>query len=238
MANKVFDTIKKLTTRKRKKPVRKRLTPGLARIGQQALKRGAKVGAGRPTGTYKYGMPISVYKKLLAQKKRELGEYKLEQSRKFARRGLSPEQVKLMQWQRTVEERLPQQQQQIKKGDGPERMVDDELAFDRWRAEKKLSPSAEQILTRLRRVQNKGKRDNIRQQRIHEERRIISDKGNLMKAHENMININMDFTNVDPETNILMAPSVFKEDARENLLRTNKLNILQTREAGNSLFFG
>jgi hypothetical protein len=58
-----------------------------------------------------------------------------------------------------------------------------------------------------------------------------------MKAHENMNPINMDFTGVNPEENILMAPSIFKENPENNILRTKKFNIMQTREAGNNLKF-
>ena len=125
------------------------------------------------------------------------------------------------------------------KGDGPEKAVDDELEFNRWRAKEVLSPSAAAILTRLRKTQNKGKNDNIRQQRILEERRIISQKGNMMKAHTNMIDTTMDFTGVDAETNILMAPNVFKEtEENGHILKTNRPNILQTGITGNRLRFG
>ena len=202
-------------------------------------------GAGRPVGVYKYGVPIQVYKKLQAQRKEQIRRYQQAQQMQYRRRGISPQQLQQMQLRRTMEERdtPPAIQQQMVekpfKGDGPEKAVDDELEFNRWRARETLSPSATAILTRLRKTQNKGKMDNIRQQRILEERRIVSQKGNMMKAHTNMIDTTMDFTGVDPETNILMAPNVFRESPdNPHILRTNRLNILQTKEAGNRLRFG
>jgi hypothetical protein len=153
---------------------------------------------------------------------------------KFRRRGITPKQLRQMQMARTVERGMPERTP-MKKGDEPEAMADDELAFKRWEAERTLSPSAQRILMRLRRVQNKGKLDNIRQQRIHEERRIISQKANMFRAHENMVNVNMDFTGV-PQDNILNAPNAFKEDIEDHILKQKRLNILQTREAGNNLF--
>ena len=65
---------------------------------------------------------------------------------------------------------------------------------------------------------------------------MISEKGNLFKAHENMIPVRLDFTGVGQE-NILMAPSVFKENPEDNILRPKRLNILQSREAGTNLKF-
>jgi len=202
--------------------------------------------AGRPAGVYKHGVPIQVYKKLQAQRKEQIRRYQQAQQMQYSRRGISPQQLQQMQLRRTMEERNmpPQIQQQMQmmqepfKGDGPEKAVDDELEFNRWRAKETLSPSANAILTRLRKTQNMGKMANIRQQRILEERRIISQKGNMMKAHTNMIDTTMDFTGVD-QTNILMAPNVFKESPdNPHILKTNRPNTLQTGITGNRLRFG
>ena len=114
---------------------------------------------------------------------------------------------------------------------------DDELRFQDWRAQNTVSPNTQRLLNDIRRIQNKGKSDNIAQQRRHWERRLVGANTNLMKAHENMINVRMDMTGVNPEENILMAPSVFKESPENNILRTNRFNIMQTREAGNNLKF-
>jgi len=200
---------------------------------------------GRPAGTYKYGMPIQEYNQLKRKRVEQIQRYREAQQMQLQRRGISPQQLQQMQLQRTIQERQqPQQFQQVRefkkpfKGDGPEKSVDEELEFNRWRAKEVLSPSAEAILTRLRKTQNMGKMANIRQQRIQEERRIISQKGNLMRAHENMIDTTMDFTGVDAETNILMAPNVFKESPNNpHILKTNRPNILQTGVTGNRLKF-
>jgi len=192
-------------------------------------------GRGRPKGTYKYSMPISEYKKLQSRQKALYSEYQQEQLMELRRRGVTPEQIQRLQLQRTMEQGLPQPVRRLQ--DEPEQMVDQELEFRRFAADKSLSPSAREILTRLRRTQNLGKVANIRQQRIQKERRMISEKGNLFKAHTNMIPVRLDFTGVDPSTNILMAPSVFKENPEDNILRPKRLNILQSREAGNNLKF-
>lgn len=191
-------------------------------------------GRGRPKGTYKYSMPIGEYKKLQSRKKALYSEYQREQIMKLRGRGVTPEQIQRLQLQRTMEIGLPQPVRRLQ--DEPEQMVDDELRFKKFMADKSLSPSAREILTRLRRVQNKGKMDNIRQQRIQKERRMISEKGNLMKAHENMIPVRIDFTGVGQD-NVLMAPSVFKENPEDNILRLKRLNILQSRAAGTDLKF-
>jgi len=193
-------------------------------------------GPGRPKGTYKYGMPIHEYKRLMTQKRETYREYQMDQLNKFRRRGISPEQVQQRQITRTVERGFPEQEREVRKQDEPEAMADDELSFKQYEADKTLSPSARSILLKLRRIQNKGKSDNIRQQRIQAERRMISEKGNLMKAHENMINVRMDFTGVSNE-NILMAPNTFKENPENNILRQNRPSLLNTKEMGNDLGF-
>ncbi len=175
-------------------------------------------GRGRPEGTYKYGMPIGEYKKLQSRKKALQRQYSEEQMGKLRRRGITPAQLQQMQLARTLEEGRMPPQELMHKGDIPGKIVDDELEFQRWVAKKHLSPSAERILTRLRRTQNMGKAANIKQQRIQEERRIISQKGNLMKAHENMVDVRLDFSGVS-QSNILMADNTFREDPENNILR-------------------
>ena len=41
----------------------------------------------------------------------------------------------------------------------------------------------------------------------------------------------------DMENNILQAESVFKENPENNILRSRRLNLMQTKEAGNNLKF-
>ena len=104
-------------------------------------------------------------------------------------------------------------------------------------ADKTISPRTQEMLTQIRRIQNKGKIDNIEQQRRQWERRVVGHSMNLMKAHENMNPIRLDFTGVNPEENILMAENVFRENAEDNILKQKRFNIMQTREAGNNLKF-
>jgi len=118
-------------------------------------------------------------------------------------------------------------------------VADEELDFRKWSAETTISPNTQRLLDRVRRIQNKGKFDNIEMQRRLRERDMLGRSMNLMKAHENMIDTRMDFTGVDASENILMAPSVFKENPQNNILRNNRgsLGILNTRDAGNNLKF-
>lgn len=108
--------------------------------------------------------------------------------------------------------------------------------FEQFVKSRQMSYNTQRILQRVATIQNKGKKDNEEMQRRLRERKILEGSMNLMKAHENMQNVNMDFTGVSDD-NILKAPNTFKENPENNILRTNKLNILQTKEGGNQLQF-
>jgi hypothetical protein len=186
-------------------------------------------GAGRPRGTYKYGMPIQEWKKLQAKRKALLKVYQQQQLQRLRKRGFTKEEFVEAQIDRTVDDGLPEPEESV---------PDEELRFQEWLAKNTVSPNTQRIIDRQRRIQLKGKRDDINQQRIQQERRLVESKGNLLKAHQNLHKVEMDFTGVDPTTNILMAPNTFKEVPGNKVLRdTGKPSILQTREAGNSLFF-
>jgi len=218
---------RKVTPKKRQVGV-KRLLGAFGVVGGA----GTQAGPGRPKGTYKYSMPIHEYKKLQSRKKALYSEYQREQIMKLRRRGVSPEQIQQLQLRRTMEEGLPPPTRRLQ--DEPEQMVDDELAFKKFEADNSLSPSAQALLTRLRRTQNLGKMANIRQQRIQKERRMLSEKGNLMKAHENMIPVRIDFTGVS-ENNILKSRNIFLESAENNILRKREgsRHILDVSEENN-----
>jgi len=252
---KVFTKAKasKKRTKVRQTATRKLLGAfGVMGAGQQA-------GPGRPKGSYKYGMPIHKYKALQRNKRIMMEEYRQQQVMTLRRRGLSPEQVQEQQMQRTVQERIavqrqPQQtpreinimeprnekqMQRARRNSVAQQAIgvaDDELNFRRWAAQNSVSPNTQRMLVEIRRIQNKGKKDNIEQQRRHEERRMVGRQMSLFKAHLNLAPSQLDFTGVSNE-NILMAPSVFKENPEDNILRPKRLNILQTKEVGNSLFF-
>jgi len=114
--------------------------------------------------------------------------------------------------------------------------VDDELSFRKWSAETTISPNTQRILDNVRRIQNKGKTDNIEMQRRVRERNMVGRSMNLMRAHENMVDTSMDFTGVG-EDNILKAPSIFKEQPENFILRKRGASILDTKSTGNSLWF-
>lgn len=221
-------------------------------------------GAGRPRGTYKYGMPIHLYKKMIRDRKVKYQRYQQERQMKLSTKGFTPEQIQQLQQQQAIREMQEpeteedyedyeeQQVQQVqprptqRKGYGrilprsqqirPERSVaDDELDFAQYRGEQTISPRTQMLLDSIRRIQNKGKRDNIEQQRRHRERKMVSESTNLLRAHENMINPTMDFTGI-PEDNILLARNTFKEDPENNILRKRR-SLLDTHSYGNQLKF-
>lgn len=100
------------------------------------------------------------------------------------------------------------------------------------------SPSYRQLMENLIRIQNKSKTDFNRFERIKRERDTIGRQMNLMKAHENLNKVRMDFTKLpEGDLSILSAPNIFKELQENNILKNQRLNILQTKEAGNLLFF-
>jgi hypothetical protein len=112
--------------------------------------------------------------------------------------------------------------QQIRPGRS---VADDELDFRQWSAEKTISPRTQRVLDTIRRIQNKGKSDNIEQQRRNRERNMVGRSMNLLKAHENMIHTTMDFTGVKDD-NPLMAENIWKTNPNNNIMRTNRSNIL------------
>jgi len=225
-------------------------------------------GAGRPKGSYKYGMPIQVYNQQLREKKAMFQQYQQTQAMKYKTKGFSPEQVQALQQQKIVSE-IPQSramlvQERVQEMREPMQLInqrpvansfgrviprsqqvqpapsvaDEELEFRHWAATETISPKTQRMLDTIRRIQNKGKQDNIEQQRRLRERNMVGRSMNLMKAHENMIDVRMDMTGVS-EDNILLAPSVFKENPENNILNTQgRPSLLNTRDMGNDLRFG
>lgn len=272
-------------TKKGIKEVRLRYKPTGRKEGMKAIKHREKVtrgtlsalgiiggkqtykGAGRPRGTYKYGMPIQVYNKMLQQKRALYQQYQQEQYARLKPRGYSPEQIQMLQQQQALQEleqptteavirqvqpqaiqetigqprqlpqflkmKVPTGRTYVKPSTAP---VDDELNFRKWSAETTISPRTQDILDNLRRIQNKGKADNIEMQRRLRERNMVGRAMNMTKAHENMIDSSLDFTGV-PEDNILKAPNIFREVEGNNILRRRGINILNTREGGNDIKF-
>lgn len=104
-----------------------------------------------------------------------------------------------------------------------------------------LSENTKRMLDRVREIQTRGQRQDDKMQRVLRERRILQDATDLMKTPSLFDSKNrrgkLDFSGVS-EDNILFAPNIFREreDVR-NMLRSNRFNILQTKESGNNLKF-
>jgi len=224
------------------KKSRKVLTSRSKRFGELAKAFGAMpgkasgAGAGRPKGSYKYkigGKPVSVFawRKFMAQRKQQLAQFQAQQNQRLERKGFQPEQIQQLR-QHHVAQRVQQGKPMME-----DNVADQELAFREHLARNTVSPRTQQILVALRRTQNKAKADNIEQQRRHHERNMVGRAMNMTKAHENLVPVRLDFTGVNPEENILMAPSVFREDPKNNILRPRRRNILDMQE-NNLRFFG
>lgn len=233
--NSLSNIEKKIGASKKKTKSRAKGVRGLAQAAGVIPGSASGAGAGRPKGSYKYriqGKPVSVFawRKHMAERKRQLAQFQGQQNQRLAQKGFQPEQLQQLRRQHVVQ-RIQQGKPQMENN-----VADQELAFRKHLANNTVSPRTQQILIALRRTQNLAKTANVEHERRTHERNLVGKSMNMMEAHTNMVPIKLDFTGVNEE-NILMAPSLFKEDARNNLLRTNRLNILQTKEANNSLFF-
>ena len=240
---------KRLFSGKSQRKVSKRRQEGTRRLlGAMGIGgRESQAGPGRPRGTYKHGMPIHVYKKLMQERRMKQQVYQQQQLRALQQRGISPEQFQQLQIQRTIQQ--PQQfrqqvQQQAPVDDGgyretPEQIraqVNDELAFRRWSKDRTISPNTRQILTRLMRTQNKAKTDDIEMQRRIMERKMVSKAGSLLATPYIFNQHQLNLTGI-PEDNILLAPNTFREDPEDFILKQKRPGILNTKETGNNLMF-
>lgn len=210
---------------------------------------GRREGAGRPEGTGKYQLMgyagVHDYNRAMAQKRAQYRQYQMEQvARLRKQRGLTREQVQQLQYVRSAEQ-PPQVRAIMREGADPRKiqvqqvneLANDELQFRKWSAEKTVSPNTQRMLMDLKRIQNKAQADNIEQQRRIYEKRLLADQGNLLKAR-NLFGADSNTLNIlEMEGNILTAPNVFKENPEDNILKTKRLNIMQTQEGGNNLQF-
>tara|TARA_B100001971_G_scaffold212899_1_gene244334 strand:- start:489 stop:1286 length:798 start_codon:yes stop_codon:yes gene_type:complete len=223
---------------------RRRLTPKKRQVGTMRLLKAfgtipgsaQQAGAGRPRGSGKYQRMgfegVHDYRRHLAKRKVMLQQYKTEQAGRLGKRGLTIEQVQQL---REVKAAIQPSTPEV---EAPKSVADEELEFRKWMAQTQVSPNTQKILHRLRRTQLKSQSDDVEMQRRLNERRIVDNAGDIMKTPFIFNQHQLDITGV-PEKNILMAKNVFKERVENpNLLRTDKLNILQTGEAGNNLRFG
>ena len=208
---------------------RKGLITGIRALGVQTsskqLKPKRKVG--RPTGSYKYGMPIGKYKKAIARQKALYDAYRRKEALQLAQRGLTQEEIKQAQLSKL------QRPQQLK----PKTVAQNELEFRKFLAKNTVSPNTQRLMDDLERIQLKAQRDDVEQQRRVFEKRLLAEKGNLLKAR-NLFGPESNNLNIlEVEGNILQAQNLFRENPEGNVLRPRGVSILNTREAGNDLRF-
>lgn len=104
--------------------------------------------------------------------------------------------------------------------------------------EMQLSPETEAQLAQIAAIQNKSKTDDYRRQRIRREREIIAKSTSILNTPNIFTDTSIDAAQEIPELNPIRAPNVFKERPdNPHILMPQRLNILQTREAGNELRF-
>jgi capsular polysaccharide biosynthesis protein len=112
-----------------------------------------------------------------------------------------------------------------------------QLAYRKFQ-EAKLSPYTQRQLAIIAAIQNKAKTDDAKRQRIKREQAILGKSMNILSTPYVFKDNTLDVTNVDNTQNILMAPNAFKERPdNPHILKSDRPNILQTREAGNDLLF-
>jgi len=207
-----------------------------------------RAGAGRPRGSYKYqlgGRAVSVFewRRAQAQRKRLYALYQQQQYQRMGSQGFTPEQVRELQQQQIMQQ--PRQVQPYQQQVQPQEQIpimeksipDQELDFHRFASTTQVTPNTQRILDNIRRIQLKGQRDEITMQRRLRERQLVRKSMSMFKAHENMNKIRLDPTGVS-EDNILKAPNIFAEkEDNPHILKPRRFNLLQTKEAGNSLWF-
>lgn len=216
----------------------KRATSSKKKISESkvvAIKRafgagGKRAGSGRPKKTYKYGVPVAQYRKQIARRKAMLQEFRRQQSGELKKKGFTTEEVQQLRQRKAIREPLPTRL----KTTSP---ADEDLAFRKYLAKNHVSPTTQAILNKLRHTQLKSERDDVEQQRRLREKKMVESAGVILNTPYIFNKHQLDTTGVDSDDNILMAPNTFKANDADNLLKQNKLNILQTSEAGNTLKF-
>ena len=209
-----------------------KLAKGVKRLSS-ILGAGAKKtrSVGRPKGTYKYGVPLNQYNKQLSQKKMLYDLYSRQQAQRLRSKGFTPQKIQELQ-QREITEKLVKGKRILENS-----VPDQEARFDEFVARTQVTPRTQAILDDVRRVQLKGKRDDVNMQRRLRERKMVSNATNIMATPFIFKDNSLDVTNVD-DNNILMAENVFKERPdNQRILSQRSVSILQTKEAGNDLHF-
>lgn len=100
-----------------------------------------------------------------------------------------------------------------------------------------LSANTRAILERLARIQNLSRTRDLEQQRRLREKNVLAQAMDLTKVPYIFDKYQFDSTGVNSE-NILMAKNVFKETSdNPSIMKTERLNILETKKSGNDLKF-
>lgn len=201
-----------------------------ANVGtSQQVKRYAH--AGRPTGSYKYGMPIQEYKRMLAQQKALRSIKEGKEIQEMQRKGYSPEQIQQVRMQRIAQEQA--EQNTISNSGIEEQRLRKQIEMQQ------VSPHTQMMLDRIRSIQTKGARDNANMQRIVRERMLVARESELLKA-KNLFGPESNTMDIfNKNDNILNAENIFSEmnPNAKKIIKTGRLSILDTKNAGNDLRF-
>jgi hypothetical protein len=148
--------ISKLTRREGTKKIKRReaAVKGLL-IAIGVAPQGRYAGAGRPRGTYKYGMPIHIYKRRMAEKRALLQRYQQEKQMRLAGQGFTPEQVQQLQRMKTLQE-LQQGQMPMQV---PEEYIEQRQPYQQEQYSQQIQQYPPQQIQQQRQIQQ---HDNIR----------------------------------------------------------------------------
>lgn len=219
----------------------------------------SRIARGRPVGSFKYGMPIAQYKQMLRERAAQVAVAQEMTREQLAGKGYSPEQAQYIEQQQVQRMAAPQMStapiQQIQAPQYPgqpqpqrkpisfkdlrqfsQREKQIEVLWRKNLAEQFVSPNTLRIMNRVKEIQQMGKMADIEQQRRIRERKMLAEMTNILSTPSIFgpgPHI-MDLTGISDD-NILKAPNLFAQG--QNIMQTRRPSILQTREAGNNLFF-
>lgn len=178
--------------------------------------------AGRPAGSGKYqkmyGVGVREYRNLVSRQRAFAQAQQQAAYQQMLQKGYTPEEAEMLRVRRL--QTAPSMRQED------------------FVTQNTISPNTLRMMAEISRIQNLPKTMDLNQQRIHRERRMVNQQLSLLNTPNMFKPSNRDFDLFDDTYNPLKAPNMFKERRDlPNPLNTRKLNLLQTREAGNDLRF-
>lgn len=178
--------------------------------------------AGRPAGSGKYqkmyGLGVREYRNLVSRQRAFAQAQQQAAYQQLLQKGYTPEEAEMLRVRRL--QTAPSMRQED------------------FVTQNTISPNTLRMMAEISRIQNLPKTMDLNQQRIHRERRMVNQQLSLLNTPNMFKPSNRDFDLFDDTYNPLKAPNMFKERRDlPNPLNTRKLNLLQTREAGNDLRF-